>query len=194
MKRRDIVEVAKKAFREHGVQGTSMDQLALLAGVSKRTVYNHFDSKEALVTDLLAEMWEWAQQQMHVKFDASKALDTQLLTLVGSEIEIFCDREYLDLVRVAIGHYFYNPAALQEEVEKLARQETALLRWIRAAAAAGALAVEDPEFATGQLHSLVKGSCFWPQVLNMEPVPDRARQRRLAEETVTMFLARYGTK
>jgi TetR/AcrR family transcriptional regulator of autoinduction and epiphytic fitness len=57
-KREDILNAALKTFKEQGVQATSMDQLAETANVSKRTVYNHFDSKETLVLSLLHEMWE----------------------------------------------------------------------------------------------------------------------------------------
>lgn len=192
-KRRDVVEAARMAFREQGVDGTSMDQLAALAGVSKRTVYNHFASKETLVMHLMADMWVRAQQHMHVKYDPRKALDLQLLTLIGSEIEVMCEPEYLDLVRVAVGYFFYKPEALEEEVNKIANQETALLKWLKAAMDDGLLAFNDPEFAATQLHGLVKGSCFWPQVLGLAPIPMREEQRHIAEEAVRMFLARYST-
>ena len=106
---------------------------------------------------------------------------------------MICDQAYIDLVRVAIGHFFYNREALQEEVEKMASQETALLRWLRAASEDGRLAIDDPDFAAAQLHHLVKGACFWPQVMGMAPVPSYDERRRVAEETVTMFLSRYRT-
>ncbi|EPF7654109.1 TetR/AcrR family transcriptional regulator, partial [Vibrio vulnificus] len=57
-KREAILTAAKQAFLEFGVQNTSMDKLAALAGVSKRTVYNHFSSKEALVMELLSVLWK----------------------------------------------------------------------------------------------------------------------------------------
>ena len=46
VKRDAIIQAAKQAFQEFGVNGTSMDKLAELANVSKRTVYNHFSAKE----------------------------------------------------------------------------------------------------------------------------------------------------
>lgn len=191
MKRLAILEAARASFQEDGVSGTSMDALAARAQVSKRTVYNHFPSKEALVMQLMSEMWARAQQQIHVKYDAGKPLDAQLLTMIGAEIEVICDQQYVDLVRVAIGHFFYKPEALQEEVEKMAKQETALFRWLCAAAEDGRLDLADPDFASAQLHHLVKGACFWPQVMGMAPIPTRVEQRHLAEEAVKMFLARY---
>ncbi len=57
LKRQAILQAARDAFQEHGVHNTSMDELAALAQVSKRTVYNHFASKEVLIMTLMAELW-----------------------------------------------------------------------------------------------------------------------------------------
>lgn len=190
-KRQAILEAARAVFRENGVDGTSMDALAARADVSKRTVYHHFPSKQALVRQLMSEMWKKGRQKIRVKYDGSRPLEPQLLTLVGTEIELVCNAEYLGLLRVAIGHFFYSPAALQGEVELLPARDTALSRWLAAARDDGRLDVDDPEFAATQLVNLVRGACFWPQVMGMAPIPDRDAQRFLAEETLAMFLARY---
>ena len=47
-KRVDILEAARNEFLETGFRDTSMDRVAERAQVSKRTVYNHFPSKEVL--------------------------------------------------------------------------------------------------------------------------------------------------
>lgn len=190
-KRQAILEAARTAFTENGVDGTSMDALAARAGVSKRTVYHHFPSKQALVRQLMTEMWEKGQQQIRVKYDGNKPLEPQLLTLVGAEIELACNAEYLGLLRVAIGHLFYSPKNLQDEVDLLPARDTALSRWLAAARDDGRLEIDDAEFAATQLVNLVRGACFWPQVMGMAPIPDRDGQRFLADETLAMFLARY---
>ena len=78
LKREAIVSAAKAAFQEFGVKDSSMDKIAEMAAVSKRTVYNHFPSKEELVMHLLRELWDQALVQ--VKFDYCKdtALEKQL--------------------------------------------------------------------------------------------------------------------
>ena len=190
-KRQAILKAARTAFTENGVDGTSMDALAARAGVSKRTVYHHFPSKQALVRQLMSEMWEKGQQQIRVKYDGNKPLEPQLLTLVGAEIELACNAEYLGLLRVAIGHLFYSPEDLQDEVDLLPARDTALSRWLAAARDDGRLDIDDAEFAATQLVNLVRGACFWPQVMGMAPIPDRDGQRFLAEESLAMFLARY---
>src|ERR1041385_1502824 len=47
-KQRAIMDAARTLFLEQGYAGTSMDEVAGLAGVSKQTVYKHFTDKESL--------------------------------------------------------------------------------------------------------------------------------------------------
>ena len=52
-KRKAIVEAATTTFLENGYLGTSMDEIAALAGVSKQTVYKHFADKEGLFSEVV---------------------------------------------------------------------------------------------------------------------------------------------
>jgi TetR/AcrR family transcriptional repressor of mexJK operon len=45
-KRRAILEAATTVFLDTGYQGSSVDQIAAQAAVSKQTVYKHFADKE----------------------------------------------------------------------------------------------------------------------------------------------------
>ena len=47
-KRAAILQAAKQLFTTQGFDGTSMDAIAGLAGVSKLTVYSHYRDKERL--------------------------------------------------------------------------------------------------------------------------------------------------
>ena len=48
-KRDQIIDAARRCFYEHGITATGVDAIAAAAGVSKRTLYNHFASKDDLV-------------------------------------------------------------------------------------------------------------------------------------------------
>ena len=50
-----IIDAARKTFLANGFDAASMDAIALSAGVSKRTVYNRFRSKEALFAAAILE-------------------------------------------------------------------------------------------------------------------------------------------
>src|ERR1039457_5591327 len=52
-KRSAIMAAATALFLRNGYQGTSMDEIAALAAVSKQTVYKNFADKERLFTDIV---------------------------------------------------------------------------------------------------------------------------------------------
>lgn len=49
--REKIIEAAKEQFMQYGVRSVTMDDLARLAGVSKKTIYQEFSDKNQLVFD-----------------------------------------------------------------------------------------------------------------------------------------------
>src|SRR2546423_228720 len=52
-KRAAILAAATEVFLEKGYPGTSMDEIAALAEVSKQTVYKHFADKERLFSEIV---------------------------------------------------------------------------------------------------------------------------------------------
>src|SRR5204862_1634971 len=54
----EIVAVAQKLFFKEGYAATSMSQLAAALGGSKTTLYNHFQSKEALLLAVVQDVVE----------------------------------------------------------------------------------------------------------------------------------------
>jgi len=191
LKRQAIINAAKQAFQELGVQGTSMDELAARAQVSKRTVYNHFASKEALVMYLIGELWQQATQSPGCDYSPNRDLHSQLRSLLELEIQTICNPQYIELNRMAFDYFFHQPEALRKEMEKFKAYETGVQRWIKSAVADGRLSQLDLEIASGQIHNLIKGSCFWPQLLQLSGPLTPAEQEALAERTAEMFLSRY---
>ncbi len=53
-KRELIVTTALRLFAEQGFNSTGIDQIVEVAGVSKKTLYNHFRSKDELILAVLA--------------------------------------------------------------------------------------------------------------------------------------------
>jgi len=51
--RERILSASQQLFRDQGISRTGMDQLCAVAQVSKRTAYQHFNTKDELVTEYL---------------------------------------------------------------------------------------------------------------------------------------------
>ncbi len=52
--REQIIQAAGALFYGEGIRSTSMDAIAAKAGVTKRTIYYHFPSKDDLIAAYLA--------------------------------------------------------------------------------------------------------------------------------------------
>jgi TetR/AcrR family transcriptional regulator of autoinduction and epiphytic fitness len=190
LKRAAIIEAARTTFKSLGVTATSMDKLAEVAGVSKRTVYNHFATKEALVMTLMTNLWEQALSQPTVAYDAHQPLEAQLQQLVRDDMDYLQSKEHIEVSRMLIGHLFYT-TEMQQELQKVIKEENAILRWIKAATQDERLSVTDVEQAQAELQSLIKGQCFWPLIFQVEEPLNDEQKQQIAANITAMFLCRY---
>jgi AcrR family transcriptional regulator len=51
-----VLDVALRLFAERGIDATSMDAIAEASGVSKATIYNHWQDKDALCLEVMARL------------------------------------------------------------------------------------------------------------------------------------------
>ncbi|MRW91101.1 TetR family transcriptional regulator [Duganella sp. FT80W] len=188
-KRQAVVEAAIAEFRASGFEATSMDKIAATAGVSKRTVYNHFPSKDELFAQILHELWISISSAEPPPFNPAQPLRDQLLNLLGAKMEMLQNGYFLDLARVAIAEAIHSPERAQEMVARLSGKEEAVTTWLRSAQAHGQLTKADPLIASQLLQGGLKTFAFWPQVTMNQPPLDPAMQRQVVEATVDMFLA-----
>ena len=49
----EILAVSSKLYMKHGIRSVSMDDLARHIGISKKTIYQYYENKEALVEDIV---------------------------------------------------------------------------------------------------------------------------------------------
>jgi TetR/AcrR family transcriptional regulator, regulator of autoinduction and epiphytic fitness len=191
-KREAIVQAALVEFRTHGFESTSMDKIAERADVSKRTVYNHFPSKDALFADILARLWDNCRMLIDFPYRKDLPLRDQLLTLLDSKMDMLRDASFLDLARVAIAEAIHSPERGQEMVTRLNERMQGVVNWVRAAQADGRLKDCDPHFLANQMQGLLRTFAFWPQITHGEPPLSEEMKQHVTVTTVDMFLAYYG--
>ncbi|AVS72753.1 TetR/AcrR family transcriptional regulator [Paracidovorax cattleyae] len=192
-KREAIVQAAIAEFRESGFSGTSMDRVAAAAGVSKRTVYNHFPSKDELFSAILDQLWSRSRAHADVVHDPGRPLRPQLMELIGHKMQLFNDPSFMDLSRVVIAEMLHNPERAKAMAARLSSREDGLPVWIDAAQRAGQLRADaDPLYAAHQLMGQLKAHALWPQLLLGQPPLDEAQQARVLADTVDMFLGFYA--
>jgi TetR/AcrR family transcriptional regulator of autoinduction and epiphytic fitness len=190
-KREAIVQAAIAEFRANGFEVTSMDKIAALAEVSKRTVYNHFPSKEELFSEILQRLWISSADRLDTTYHPERPLRDQLQELLVSKMTLLADSNFLDLARVAIAATIHSPERAQNMVSRLNEREESFTAWIRAAQADGRFKAIDPSFAATQIHALLKAFAFWPQITLGAPALAPAAQMSVIESALDLFLGGY---
>lgn len=191
-KRAAILDAAVAEFRQAGYDATSMDRIAASAGVSKRTVYNHFPSKDELFAHILQQLLQRSLVSPELAYRSDRPLRPQLLELVQLKLQLLHDEAFIDLARVAIAAVIPSPERAQAMFARMGDKEEGLTVWIRAAAADGRLKTDDPQFASMLLQGMVKGFAFWPQITLGQPVLTPAQRIQVAETATDMFLGHFA--
>jgi TetR/AcrR family transcriptional regulator of autoinduction and epiphytic fitness len=191
-KRDAIVQAAIVEFRANGFEATSVDKVAARAEVSKRTLYNHFSSKDELFAAILRILWESRASELERVYEPGRPIRDQLLELLQRKLALLADDSFLALARVAIAAGLHSPERAQEIVARIGEKDGGMVDWIKAAQKHGTLKAGDATLAVKQLESLVKGAAFWPQVAMGQPLLTARAQKQLAASTADLFLSHHG--
>ena len=189
-KRSSIVEAAVEAFSKCGFYAASMSQIAELADVSKRTLYKHFDSKEALFDAIVDELIDRSDNVPYEDFDPDVEISDQLARLARAEIDLMASEPVQALARAGLSRVISDPEVARSINHKRFLQH--IVRWLKQAKAAGELErMKDVELAAFQFTGLLKSFAFWPRLVRGEEPLSARKRNKIIHETVEMFLARY---
>lgn len=189
-KRASIVEAAVTEFQSKGYHAGSMKRIAELAEVSKRTLYNHFESKEALFEAIVQQLFEQIESLPTIEFDPKAQLGQQMTDLAQMEIDFMGMDSVQALARAGLSRLLAEPeVARQIDHERFLSH---VKGWIKQARSAGKLKkIKDVELASMQFVGLLKEFAFWPPIVKGAPPLTRQKRNKVVKETVAMFLARY---
>jgi TetR/AcrR family transcriptional regulator, mexJK operon transcriptional repressor len=191
------MEAATSLFLRGGYLGTSMDEIAATAGVSKQTVYTHFADKEQLFTELVLRNTELADQftaEMLSVLDDTNDVESGLRELARRYITSVIQPRVTQLRRLVIAEAGRFPDLARTYYERVPQRTVdALATRLDTLASRGLLRIDDPQLAATHLAWLILGM---PMDRAMFHATDDALPpadlEHLAEEAVRVFLAAYG--
>jgi len=189
-KKKQIIEAAIAEFQEKGFAGASMDRISERANVSKRTVYNHFDSKDILFRDITQCLVDQLNAALEIPYDPDLPIRDALMRLGWAEGELMVNPCFMSLARMIMGETIRDPemaADLEARMTKLSVFE----RYMAEALRQGKLANGDPGLMAEQFLGLIKSRAFFPNMYAAR-VPDRAEVDTIIQDSVDMILAKYG--
>jgi TetR/AcrR family transcriptional regulator, mexJK operon transcriptional repressor len=194
-----VVAAARTLFLRQGYAGTTMEEIAALAGLTKRTVYNNYGEKDALFRQIVADVISYANEfvrglQEEFTVGITRANLSARLDELGRRLALGIVRpDVIALRRLLIGEARDFPALAAEYFERAPGQVIdALASGFAHLAQAGLLRVADSRRAAAQFAYLVAGEPLDRAIL-VGTVPPKQQIIACAREGVQTFLARYAS-
>jgi TetR/AcrR family transcriptional repressor of mexJK operon len=197
-KRADILRAAEELFLARGYLGTSVDDVAAHARVSKPTVYAHFGNKEALFVEIVAAMTGDASDRVLHRASEAGDLDDDvarhLRAYAMRQLTVVLEPRLLQLRRLVIGEVARFPElASALFAAGPARAIAELTHVLAAYTERGLLRVDNPREAATHLNWLIMGSPLnEAMLLGDKGVPSKPALRRHIAEAVRIFVAAYS--
>ena len=198
-KRRAILEAATTVFLSNGYLGTSMDEIAALARVSKQTVYKHFADKERLFSEIVtATCDEIADPNVDevLKLKDTGDVERDLRDFARRQLRAVMDPRLLQLRRLVIGESGRFPQLGRLFYERgPGRTIDALATMFERLASRGVLELDEPRLAAAHFNWLVMSIPLNQAMLLGEDEPATPAQlKRYADAGVRAFLAAHRTR
>jgi AcrR family transcriptional regulator len=198
-KRRSIIEAATTVFLRNGYLGTSMDEVAALAGVSKQTVYKHFADKGRLFAEIVAGTVDEVSDPVLdavLQLDSSGDVEADLRALARRQLAMVMQPRLLQLRRLVIAEADRFPELGRTFYERgPERTIRALATIFERLAEEGLLSIDDASLAAAHFNWLVMSIPLNRVMLRgageeFEP----GELDRFADAGARAFVAAYGRR
>jgi TetR/AcrR family transcriptional repressor of mexJK operon len=193
-----VVAAARTLFLRQGYAGTTMEDIAALAGLTKRTLYNNYADKDALFRQIVTEVLGYAEEfvrGLHEEFTVGITAANLPGSLhdLGRRLALGIVRpEVLALRRLLIGEARGFPGLAAEYFDRAPGQVLkALASGFARLDRSGLLRVSNAKRAAAQFAYLVAGEPL-DRAMLVGVVPPKAQIIGCARDGVRTFLARYA--
>jgi TetR/AcrR family transcriptional repressor of mexJK operon len=188
-KRQAIIDAATRMFLAHGYRNVSMDKIAQAAPVSKATLYNHFDSKPALLAAVVSALCTALLRTMTEAVTESDDVENNLKKIAISFMDLLFAEDGLAIYRLVIAesHDFPELGRLVYESGPLPALNW-LENYLRRLNAGGRFNIADPTFAANAFFNLLKGDLYLPCLLAIKPLPSTDEKNRVINQVIPFYM------
>lgn len=192
-KRAALLRAAATLFTTRGYAETSIEQVAQAAGVSKLTVYSHFEGKEHLFSEVIVAKCEEHFGGRHLDRYADQPPSVALPEIAQRFIDLILNEEIVALHQMLVGSARSHPELCQRFWDAgPAPSLSSLAALLRHYAATGQLSVTDADRAADHFFALLHGRLHLCAALGIGRRPTRRLIRDHVSSAVGLFLRAHA--
>ena len=191
-KREAILEAAKALFLSLGYANTSMDAVATAAGVSKLTVYSHFNDKETLFSSAVVATCTAQLPEVIFELGEGASVEQVLLNIGRGFQALISSDQSVKLSRLIMTLGPQDPKLSQIFFEAgPERMVQGMERLLKRIDETGALSIDLPRNAAEHFFCLIKGAGNFRLLYCCgEPLSEEASESHV-QEVVGLFMRAY---
>lgn len=202
-RREAILQAAKDVFLEQGYELATMDDIAERAGTTKRTVYAHFENKEALFAAMVEHSAGMFLEYLGQLDQSESNYPAELERFANRFCELSTFRHAVLFQRVIIAESKRFPELARGVSTSMQGRALAMVaRYLQELDRHGKLKVADPKIAAEQFLDITTGSIRLATLFGLIPPlardpdpsePDQTHSKRI-RRAVEVFLRGLGAK
>ena len=191
-KGKQILATAKAVFLKHGYHGTSMNQIAKEAGVTKLTIYNHFQDKENLFVCAIEQSCEAAMQAQPFQLEQKNHFQQALFKACQVTLEVIYLPEAIKLEWLLMSLAAEkSPLLDQFYLASHTRMRTLWQDFFNQAIDLQCFNTKDTQSAIELMLSLILGVRHHEVLLGVREVPDASQIQNIIQQSIDIFLLKY---
>jgi len=113
LRKQSILEGALKVFKTHGIEKTTMDEIALESGFGKATLYYYFASKDEVFIAIMEDGWKKLWEGIESKIVEELGPRKKFMGIIKSMASIVRNN------RILYGFLFTAPNHIQDESKQI---------------------------------------------------------------------------
>lgn len=200
--KRAILDASLELFSVQGYEATSTSQIANAVGIRKASLYSHFESKQAILDELVSDVLERYESQSifaRAEWEPPETLNSrqditpdEVVKLIQKQIRYIHDTPYINKARkMLVIEQFQNEKLARLHTKQnytdVMRYFTALIKYL---IERGILIDDDPEAMAAQFCLPIS---MWINLCDREP--DREEEvMKLVERHIRQFFKCYRPK
>lgn len=190
-----ILQAGRKSFLKHGFDGSNMHDIAILANVSKRTLYHRFPDKNLLFQAVLQDHWDRMISKSKISLRENESPKTFLKRFAKFYLSFLYKPETRAIFRLLIAESAHFPQVIQKVINRNRPNYTKIfIEYLTEQQKRGIFKINDFQLATSQFFGLLKENQFWASLVGLKPKIDKSKTSMIINSAVNIFLAAYQKK
>jgi TetR/AcrR family transcriptional repressor of mexJK operon len=188
-KRQAIIDSATRLFLAQGFRQVSMEKIAIAAPVSKATLYNYFDSKNALLAEVISQLCASVLETMNQAKLEANHVEANLKKIAQSFVDLIFSENAMGLYRLMIAESLDFPGLGQLVYESSAKYILPPLQnYLQQLNDSGRFHIADTAFAADAFFSVLKGDRHFQCLLGIMPLPSTLEKQQLINQAISFYM------